>query len=308
MDISLASGAATLLTCCFFRGRPPTPPTASAARAVEALRSADSADEPRALGLRYPVILSQLVRIEGFNPSLAAFVCSIGVTNVISAFAAEALQRAECPPAELAAVGAAFQVAIVVGGVVIGAFVDETRTFKRTTLVCLAVALSCVVSLGLAEGVDQHFPNYVVVGVLLLLGAFIGPVQPVNAELAVEVAYPADENAIEATQQLSGNMASALLVPLYQALAGYDVNFVPADAPHGPLGLSKAAGGMARAASGAGRPDVSTLTLLEPGFLDLDRAVDMRGDDILLLLLLVATVGFFSRAKFDLVRSAVDEA
>ena len=69
MDISLASGAATLLTCCFFRGRPPTPPTASAARAVEALRSADSADEPRALGLRYPVILSQLVRIEGFNPS-----------------------------------------------------------------------------------------------------------------------------------------------------------------------------------------------------------------------------------------------
>ena len=104
--------------------------------------------------------------MEGFNPSLGAFVCSIGVTNVISAFAAEALQRAECPPAELAVVGAAFQVAIVLGGVLVGGYVDETRTFKRTTLVCLMVATACVTSLGRAEGFDQHFPNYVVVGVL----------------------------------------------------------------------------------------------------------------------------------------------
>ena len=34
----------------------------------------------------------------------------------------------------------------------------------------------------------------------------------------------------------------------------------------------------------------------------------MRGDDILLLLLLVGTIGFFSRADFDLRRSAVDDA
>ena len=39
-----------------------------------------------------------------------------------------------------------------------------------------------------------------------------------------------------------------------------------------------------------------------------DRAVDMRGDDILLLLLLVGTLGLFATANFDLRRSAVDEA
>ena len=53
-----------------------------------------------------------------------------------------------------------------------------------------------------------------IIPALLGLGALIGPVQPINAELAVEVAYPADENAIEALQQLCGNLFSALLVYL----------------------------------------------------------------------------------------------
>jgi len=48
--------------------------------------------------------------------------------------------------------------------------------------------------------------------------------------------------------------------------------------------------------------------MLEPPFLDTGRAVDMRGDDILLLLLLVGTIGFFARAEFALERSAVDDA
>ena len=145
LDISAASLVACALTCVFFRSRPPTPPTASAQRAVEKAE-APPEDEPRLFGLRYPRLLIDLLQVEGFNPSLGAFVCSIGVTNVISAFAAEALQRAECPPAELAVVGAAFQVAIVLGGVLVGGYVDETRTFKRTTLVCLMVATACVAS------------------------------------------------------------------------------------------------------------------------------------------------------------------
>jgi hypothetical protein len=55
--------------------------------------------------------------------------------------------------------------------------------------------------------------------------------QPINAELAVEVSYPSDENAVEATQQLCGNLFSALLVPLcvtaaksdFQLLKGLDI-------------------------------------------------------------------------------------
>jgi len=39
----------------------------------------------------------------------------------------------------------------------------------------------------------------------------------------VEVTYPSDENAIEATQQLSGNLFSALLVPLCEWAASFDL-------------------------------------------------------------------------------------
>merc|ERR1719199_1296012 len=62
-------------------------------------------------------------------------------------------------------------------------------------------------------------PKAIVLCCILALGAFIGPVQPINAELAVEVAYPADENSIEALQQLCGNLFSALLVPVAERAA-----------------------------------------------------------------------------------------
>lgn len=60
---------------------------------------------------------------------------------------------------------------------------------------------------------------------LLGVGATLGPVQPINAELAVEATYPSDENAIESVQQLCGNLFSALLVPLCELAANYDVDY-----------------------------------------------------------------------------------
>lgn len=77
------------------------------------------------------------------------------------------------------------------------------------TQACLLAALTLLLPLG-----DSATATPVVLGTLIALGALIGPVQPINAELAVEVAYPADENSIEALQQLCGNLFSALLVPV----------------------------------------------------------------------------------------------
>jgi len=39
----------------------------------------------------------------------------------------------------------------------------------------------------------------------------------------VQVSYPCDENAVEATQQLAGNLFSAMLVPLCQMASNYDL-------------------------------------------------------------------------------------
>ena len=54
---------------------------------------------------------------------------------------------------------------------------------------------------------------------VLLLGCLAGPVQPLAAELAVEVTYPdGDENTIVALMQTFGNGISALAVPAFLAL------------------------------------------------------------------------------------------
>ena len=58
------------------------------------------------------------------------------------------------------------------------------------------------------------------------LGFVAGPVQPVSAELAVEVSYPCDETAVESTQQIFGNLASALVIPVAGwAGRNVDLNF-----------------------------------------------------------------------------------
>ena len=241
----------------------------------------------------------QLLAVPGFTRALCAFVVSIGVSNVLSAFIEETLvaagisgqqtidlvrpaaartpaeQRAACWPGAdrharegssvsvvcharvrargAAQAGAGFQAAIVVGGIVLGGYVDRTKQYKGVTLGCLAASLLLLLPLG-----DTSASTPVVLGTLIALGAVIGPVQPINAELAVEVraadptaacladapgsrpggpyalswpatrapprgqvAYPADENAIEALQQLCGNLFSALLVPVAERAAEF---------------------------------------------------------------------------------------
>jgi FLVCR family feline leukemia virus subgroup C receptor-related protein len=54
-----------------------------------------------------------------------------------------------------------------------------------------------------------------------------GPIQPINAELAVDVTYPSDETAVESVQQIGGNLASALLVPLAEIGARQDYQLLP---------------------------------------------------------------------------------
>jgi FLVCR family feline leukemia virus subgroup C receptor-related protein len=109
--------------------------------------------------------------------------------------------------------GAGFELAILLGGIVIGGFVDRTKEYKKVTLACLAATFGILLPLGLT---NEHLGNepILLVAALLGLGIACGPVQPINAELAVDVTYPGDETAVESVQQIGGNLVSALLVPL----------------------------------------------------------------------------------------------
>ena len=102
---------------------------------------------------------------------------------------------------------------------------------------------------------------------LLGLGMAAGPIQPINAELAVDVVYPGDETAVESVQQIGGNLISALLVPVAEIAAQQDYQLLP------------------------------TIPWL---------ASDIRGDVILLMSVAIITFTYFSGFDAPLKRSLAD--
>ncbi|CAE7613831.1 unnamed protein product [Symbiodinium natans] len=219
--ITLLSTVVAAASLIFFQERPPTPPSASELEKLLAEKSEKSgALKAEVEGSKeaskakpedsFPKEAWRLITTPGFLPPLAAFVTSIAVTNVVGAFMDLKLQRAGFTDAmEVDMAGAGFEVAIVIGGIILGGLVDRNKEYKSVTMWCIAATLVGVLLLGI-----ESLPRSAALVALLAIGSFAGPVQPINAELAVEVTYPCDENAIEAVQQLCGNLVSALLVPV----------------------------------------------------------------------------------------------
>jgi MFS family permease len=137
----------------------------------------------------------------------------------------------------VALAGVGFEFAIVLGGIFLGGYVDRTKDYKRITLVCLFLTAISLLPLGWHRSVVDSLTTtdddeagsssstsytWIVVLSLWLLGFVAGPIQPINAELAVDVTYPGDEIAVESVQQIGGNLASALLVPIAKFVARYN--------------------------------------------------------------------------------------
>lgn len=99
------------------------------------------------------------------------------------------------------------------------------------------------------------------------LGLAVGPVQPINAELAVDVTYPCDETAVESVQQIGGNMISALLIPVAELASKRDYQLLP---------------------------NVPML------------ASDVRGDVVLLVFMALATMVYFNTFDAPLARTFAD--
>ena len=204
---------------------------------------------------------------KGFTRALAAFVCSISITNIVGAFIDEVMERGGVTDQfQIDLAGAGFELAILVGGIIIGGYVDRTKKYKIVTMVCLAVTAALTIPLGLTDHAIGNEPILLVMS-LLGLGLAAGPVQPINAELAVDVTYPGDETAVESVQQIGGNLISALLVPLAEFATKQDYEVL------------------------------RNYRLL---------ASDIRGDVILLLMIAAVTLIYYSGFDAPLLRSAAD--
>ena len=164
--------------------------------------------------------------------------------------------------------GAGFELAIVAGGIILGGYVDKTKEYKKVTMFCLAATALLVLPLGLTDHYLGREPLLLVLA-LLGLGIAAGPVQPINAELAVEVTYPGDETAVESVQQIGGNLISALLIPIAESASENDYTLL-----RGVPGLES----------------------------------DIRGDVVLLIGVAFLTLAFFSGFDAPLARTMADES
>jgi len=217
--IAVLSTALSVGTLMHFQDLPPIPPSASE---FEKLAKSRSHAEPP-----FRVSLRNFLATPGFLRPLLAFVCSIAITNVVGAFIDEVMGRGGITDRKYVAwSGAGFEMAIVLGGIILGNYVDRTKQYKNVTLWCLLASLVCLLPLGLTDHQLGKEPVLLVVS-LLLLGFFVGPVQPINAELAVDVTYPGDETAVESIQQFGGNFCSAIFVPVAGRAAKLDYQILP---------------------------------------------------------------------------------
>jgi FLVCR family MFS transporter 7 len=253
--ICTAVMAGTLLQ---FENEPPVPPSASEL-------------EKKIRGEKEPPFLESVQKFfktRGFTKALAAFVCSISITNVVGAFIDEVLERGGITEQfHIDLAGAGFELAILTGGILIGGYVDRTKEYKKVTLACLGLTAASLIPLGLTEHAIGQEPILLILS-LLFLGVAAGPIQPINAELAVDVTYPGDETAVESVQQIGGNLISALLIPIAELASKRDYQVLP---------------NIPWAAS------------------------DIRGDVILLVTIALLTMGFFSSFDAPLLRTAADE-
>merc|ERR1712078_843497 len=148
----------------------------------------------------------------------------------------------------------------------LGGYVDETKEYKKVTMFCLATTALLVLPLGLTDHSLGREPLLLVLA-LLGLGIAAGPIQPINAELAVDVTYPGDETAVESVQQIGGNLVSALLMPCAEWASRQDYQLL------------------------------KRIPLLES---------DIRGDIVLLVVVTVVTILYFSTFEAPLRRTLAD--
>jgi Major Facilitator Superfamily len=140
--IAVLCTTVTLGTMLQFQNEPPVPPSMS-----EITKKNRGATEPPFL-----TSVQQLFQISGFKQALAAFICSITITNIVGAFIDDIMERGGITEQfSIDMAGAGFEFAILLGGILIGKYVDRTKQYKNVTLACLAATALTVIPLGLTE-------------------------------------------------------------------------------------------------------------------------------------------------------------
>jgi predicted MFS family arabinose efflux permease len=161
--IAVICTAVTAGTLMQFENEPEIPPSKS-----ELTKKLYGEKEPPFL-----TSVQRLFKKSGFTQALAAFVCSISITNIVGTFIDDIMERGgitEQLSIDLA--GAGFELAILLGGILIGGYVDRTKQYKNVTLACLAITAVTVIPLGLTEHRLGNEPILLIFSLLVRLHSF----------------------------------------------------------------------------------------------------------------------------------------
>jgi len=148
---------------------------------------------------------------KGFMHTLLVFGISEALINMLSTFMTQIAAGWGYHSMQMVGLLVnAFIGSCMVGSALVGWIVDRNKQFKTWMLVSLFG--SCFGLLYLIE-FGPVSEKHVWVAVLLI-GFFVGPLQPIAIETAVEVTYPVPESSVTAVEQVLGNLFSAALFPL----------------------------------------------------------------------------------------------
>eukprot|EP00922_Rhytidocystis_sp_ex-Travisia-forbesii_P017877 GHVS01026642.1.p1 GENE.GHVS01026642.1~~GHVS01026642.1.p1 ORF type:complete len:788 (+),score=80.79 GHVS01026642.1:266-2629(+) len=156
----------------------------------------------------------QLFGKAGYSQLLLAFSLSEAIINCYSTEMSSVMahQRLGLQPRMIAILGSGFIATCVIGSSIIGPIVDTKRWYKSSILSMLFLATLTAVAMCFST--RPHF----LISSILILGLWIGPVQPVCIEAAVDVTFPLSENLAVGVMQLTGNIFSMALLPWFTYL------------------------------------------------------------------------------------------
>ena len=197
-----------LLATFLYPAAPPSPPSFSEHHQHK------RAHHSRQLNPFSPRSILSLFGYAGFIHTCLGFAVAEAMINALSAFMGDILIPLGYSPLFVGVNAVGFIVMCMVGSAIVGYMVDRTRTYVSS--VCACFVLAGVALLGLAwVRVD-----WATVIAVLSLGFFLGPIQPLVIETAVECTYPSPSSTVAAVQQVLGNVVSAMVFPVMAWMRG----------------------------------------------------------------------------------------
>ena len=205
--IFAASFLFALLATFLYPAAPPSPPSFSEhhqhKRAQHHHSSGGRTHNPFS-----PRSILCLFTYSGFTHTCLGFAVAEAMINALSAFMGDILLPLGYSPLFVGMSAVGFIVACMVGSAIVGYFVDRTRTYLSSVCACFLLAAVALLALSWVR------VELATIAAVLSLGFFLGPIQPLVIETAVECTYPSPSSTVAAVQQVLGNVVSAMVFPV----------------------------------------------------------------------------------------------